>query len=224
MMNMFRRNEFPHRHLGFIPPPMPFRHESFNELRELFVLWLLNDEKEGITGYKLQTRFNIPRGTVLRIFENLEKNGFIVYKEETIEGRNQKLYFITDLGREHLNNLREKWSYRFSEMSDLAPPERFGHPFWRRNHRELLWKDIEKLKTKDDAVDYFRGLRYRLKRVQKRLERRAKNTSFTIEKINDLIIGLEGMADYSTEKLKSIIDSIKKELKDFHSKGGTVRD
>lgn len=212
---MYRR--YGSEHSRPLRPPIPFRHKSFNEVREIFVLWLLNDQTEGITGYKFQTSYNIPRGTVLRIFDKLEKKGYIKSKEQTVDGRKQKVFLITEDGKKYLNELREKWAERFSRMGDMAPPERFGHPFLRRSHTDRLMRDIKRLKDKEDAIDYFRGLRHRLNRTQKRLKGRMRRTARHISQLGDLLKFIEKMDPFNKDELKNYIKELKNKSKKHKS-------
>ncbi|MBD3228057.1 MAG: MarR family transcriptional regulator [Candidatus Lokiarchaeota archaeon] len=213
---MFRRYGPPHSEHP--RPPMPFRHKSFNEIREIFVLWLLNDQNEGITGYEFQKSYNIPRGTVLRIFDKLEKKGYIKVKENTQDAR-KKVYIISGQGKERLNELRKKWGERFSWMGEIVPPERFGHPFFRRNHTEHLMKDIKRLKSKEDAIDYFRGLRHRLNKNHRRLHRRMKRSSRNLTRLDTVIKFIEDMDQFDSEELKNFLSNLKSKSKKSNDTG-----
>ncbi|MHA1311492.1 MAG: helix-turn-helix transcriptional regulator [Candidatus Helarchaeota archaeon] len=203
---MFRRfNSHNINGLHHIFPPIPFRYEGFKEIKQLFILWILKDQKNGISGSFLYNKYNIPRTNLLRILDELEKKGYVKSKNKVINGKATKLYIITDEGKSYLELLREKWAEKFTFMGLIAPLERFQHPFRIKRQIDKLLKDIDLLKTKEDALDYFRGLRLYFKEVQERINKRLENVTPIIENINDIIKKLESMTNYTPENLKSII-------------------
>lgn len=204
------------------PPPMPFRHKNIRELREIFVLWLIRDKENGITGYELQNMYKIPRGSMLRLFNKMEEKGYI--KAEIKEGRVQKPYKITDQGKKRLDELRENWADKFIEMTDIAPPERFGHPFHNGHRRDRVIKEVNRLENKDEALDYLRGLRHRLRKGLRRLKGREERMNFLIEKSDSIINQVENMDTLDKEILKSLLKVARKEYKDLRSKDRPKRD
>jgi DNA-binding PadR family transcriptional regulator len=202
---------------------MPFRHKNIRELREIFVLWLIRDKEDGITGYELQNMYRIPRGSMLRLFNKMEEKGYIKANEVTEEGRVQKRYVITDQGKKRLDELRENWADKFIEMTDMAPPERFGHPFHNGRRRDRIIKEINRLENKDEALDYLRGLRHRLRKGLKRLKGREERMNFLIKKSDSIITQVENMETLDKETLKSLLKEARKEYKDMREKNQPKR-
>ena len=85
-------------HPGMFKPLMSMSKESFIEMREYFVLKILTDNLEGITGYQLQEDYHFPRTNVLRLLDKLVDEKLVETKEEIVDGRANKLYIITDEG------------------------------------------------------------------------------------------------------------------------------
>ena len=165
-------------------PPIPISREDFKEIKHFFILSIIIDKKEGINGYQLQEKYQIPRGSMIRSLEELEKGEYLNVKEMTIEGRDQKIYFISEKGKEYLEQLKEKWANEFAMMSDMAPPEVYAHPFARRPHRKRIIRFIEQCESKEDALDYFRGMRSKLKFSLDRLNSRIQNITEIKEELN----------------------------------------
>ncbi|MHA1270621.1 MAG: zinc ribbon domain-containing protein [Candidatus Helarchaeota archaeon] len=212
---MYRRIRHPH--LGPRPPvppiptiiPIPMRQVEFKELRHIFILWILKDQPKGITGYQLQELYNMPRGNMLRILTDLEIQEYVKTTEKVVKGRVQKLYLITKKGENYLEKLRDKWAEKFTVMGEMAPPDKFGHPFHRENKFKKFIDNLDKLKTRQDALDYFHGLRHRFKNVRGRLQNRLENIDFILDQLDKLIPQIESMDEYSQDKIKTIIESLR---------------
>ena len=100
-------------------PPLPIDRESFQEIRDFIVLFIISEHPKGLTGYQLQEKYNFPRGTIVRALQDLENKQYLKSKEEIIEGRANKFYIITDLGRKFLEELKLKWANLFSILSEI---------------------------------------------------------------------------------------------------------
>lgn len=124
------------------PPPMMrkhlLRHDAFKEMQTLILLTKIeeqsqkSEEPKGITGSHLQELYDLPRGTLIRTLTALEKSGLITAEKAVINERANKLYRITEKGREHLDGLRQKWAARGELIDELAPFERYGRPWFGR--------------------------------------------------------------------------------------------
>jgi DNA-binding PadR family transcriptional regulator len=196
---------------GGYPPPrasMPISRESFKELKHFFILMILVDKPEGITGYQLQEKYGFPRGSMLRSLEKLEAKKYVSTQVSTNKGREHKFYIITEEGKSYLENIKEKWTHHFALMSDMAPPEKYGNPFRRDHLRRDLMRKIEKFKSKEDAIDFFRGMRSHFKDSLSRLERRKERIQSTRSSIDEIVNKLEKMESFEIEEIKKIVKSI----------------
>ena len=86
-------------------PPPPFSREAVQDIKTLIILTIISEYQDGITGYQLQEKFSFPRGTLLRNLNFLEVNSYVKIKEGIVKGRAQKLYTISQLGRDYLEHL-----------------------------------------------------------------------------------------------------------------------
>lgn len=189
-------------------PPIPVSREDYKELKHFFILSVIIDKEEGINGYQLQERYNIPRGSMLKTLEELEKGEYLNVKETKVEGREQKIYFISETGKQYLEHLKEKWANEFAKMSDMAPPEVYAHPFSRRPHRVRMMRFIEQCESKEDALDYFRGMRSKLNISIKRLNSRLEKTTQIKEKLDSVITSIEKMEDLDKKKVKDLVKDV----------------
>ena len=110
----------------------------------------------------------------MRSLVELEKQELIVKNEE-------KIFTITENGRSHLEELKEKIAERNMIMDDIAPMERYANPLHRHHHRDRLIYDLELLKNKEELIDYFRGMRARIARHRNHLEHRLKRINIDID-------------------------------------------
>ena len=190
----------------FRPPRIPFTNEDFQNIKHFMILNILKESKSGITGYQLQKHYKLPRGTLIHVLDKLEELDYLKTREETIEGRAQKFYQLTDLGRIYLEDLKEKWASRFMVLSEMAPPEKYGDPFHRKNLRLKMLMDVEELTEKEDAIDYFRGMRSRITTYLKRVERKEKRLNNIKEIIGELIQAIENMDKLDQEQIKELLE------------------
>ncbi|MHA1730018.1 MAG: MarR family winged helix-turn-helix transcriptional regulator [Promethearchaeota archaeon] len=194
---------------GPLGGPLPMRHKSFKEIRYFFILIILTENKNGITGYQLQEKFGFPRGNMLRILKELEDLGYIRTRGETEDGRAHKFFLISVEGKKFLDELKKKWANRFALMSELAPPEKFGIPFFRKDVSiKSIREDFERFKSNEDALDFFRGIRSRLKEYLIRLDDRKENLEAQKSKLDSLILKIEQLDAFNAEKIKAIIKEI----------------
>lgn len=192
-------------HHGFIPgrhhlpgmfrPLMSMSKESFLEMREYFILKILTDIPEGITGYQFQEEYHFPRTNVLRLLDKLEKDELVTTKEEIVDGRTNKLYLITEKGIKQMEELKEKWGERFRMMSDTTIP------FFTRGERFHLMNKVNELANSEDATDYFRGLRSKIKNRQTVLEDRLNNLNEIRKELDTIINMIERDTEFDKEKI-----------------------
>jgi DNA-binding PadR family transcriptional regulator/uncharacterized protein (UPF0335 family) len=194
---------------GGRPPPFFMTRESFTEIKHLMVLMLLADKPEGITGYQLQEQYSIPRGNLIRTLEELEQGGYVATRDAVENGRNQKYYIVTNEGNAYVERLKESWASQFTMLSEMAPPDTYGNPFMRRARMNGMLERIPA--SKDDAIDYFHGLRYMISQYLERLHKRIERLEQTKAKFDEILAEIEQMDPYDVEVVKALV---KKELKD----------
>ena len=190
----------------FRPPRIPFTNEDFQNIKHFMILSILSESDAGITGYQLQKNYKLPRGTLIHVLDKLEELSYLQTREETIEGRAQKFYQLTEMGKKYLEDLKENWASRFMLLSEMAPPEKYGNPFHRKNLRSKMMLDIDELHDKEEAIDYFRGMRSRITRYLKRVERKEKRLNNIKEILGELIENIEHMDKLDQERIKELLE------------------
>ncbi len=186
-------------------PPLPIGREAFQEIRDFIVLMIISEYPNGITGYQLQDKYNFPRGTLVRTLQELEDNKYLESKEEIVEGRSNKFFMITELGRRFLEELKLKWANVFSMMSEITPS---------KGLRVMLLEKIKNFEDKDDAIDFFRGLRSWMKGMLKRIEKRIDNFKGTKVDLDRIIEEIEKTDSLNKDKIIEMVEeSIKKREK-----------
>lgn len=189
----------------FRPPRIPFTNEDFQNIKHFMILNILSESKTGITGYQLQKHYKLPRGTLIHVLDKLEKLDYLKTREDTIEGRAQKFYQLSDLGKKYLEDLKENWASRFMMLSEMAPPEKYGNPFHRKNLRSKMMMDLGDLSEKEEAIDYFRGMRSRLTSYLKRVKRKEDRLNDIKSIFDELINTIEDLNEYNQESIKELI-------------------
>lgn len=197
-----RPSSFHHgRHYpGLFRPLMTMSKESFMEMREYFILKILSDNMEGITGYQLQEEYQFPRTNVLRLLEKLVEANLVETKEETIEGRANKLYIITNSGIKKMEEMKERWGERFRMMSETTMP------FFTPGEKFLFIRRLNEFENSEDAIDYFRGFRSKIKSRQTHLEERIKIFKNIRKEVDTLIEILEKDKEFDKEKLRKHVE------------------
>jgi len=195
--------------------------ESFKEIKQFFILIILMGKPEGITGYQLQDKYSFPRGNMLRTLEELIEKKCVKTRKTVIKGRAQKFYIITDKGKHYLEELKEKWANRFARMSDMAPPERYGNPFFKTGPKMQMIQNIDDFKSKEDALDYFRGMRSSLKTFLASLEKRKENIEITKSELDGIIENIEKMKFFNVDEIKELVSEIQKKFRKDSVNGGT---
>lgn len=183
-------------------PPLPIGRESFREIRDFIVLLIISECPNGITGYQLQDKYNFPRGTLIRTLQELEDKNYLTSREEIVEGRANKFYLITELGKKFLEELKLRWANLFSIMSEITPS---------KGLKMILFEKIEEFESKEDAIDLFRGLRSWMKTMLQRIENRIEIFKKSKDDLNKIIQNIEKMDVLNKDKIKEWVEeSIKK--------------
>ena len=165
---------------------------------------LLSDNPNGITGYKIQKRFQIPRGNLLRTLDELVEKNYLTTSESLIKGRAQKFFIPTKKGKKYLNKLRKKWITRFSMMADMGPPSLEGL-------KMMLTERIKEFESKEDAIDFFRGVRSWMKNILYHIEIKTKKLTKVKDDIDIIIDKIELMDLFDNDKIINfVMDSMKK--------------
>lgn len=215
--NMYRGPQYPrkprnkHRHNHSLPfhpfgPPLPMSRDEFKEIKHLMILTLLSEIPEGISGYQLQEQYKLPRGSMIRSLNELEDNESLSTIQDIVKGRSQKIYKITNKGKENLEKLKEKWTYQFLRMTDIAPMEQYGNPFGSVRFKNRLIRNLEKIENIEDAIDIFRGYRSKFKQMYKRLQNRMEKLDKTKSHLDSIITEIEKMDQFDLNKVKEMVD------------------
>ena len=199
-----RHKRFPPKFkLGRMEPHMMRRDHIYREMKDLFILSALDEEKEGLSGTQLQELHGLPRGNLMRGLVELEN-------QELIAKNSEKIYTITEKGQGYLEELKEKIAERNMIIDDIAPMEHYASPFHRRHPRNRLIYDLELMNNKEELVDYFRGMRARITRHRNHLEHRLKNINMDKKELDELIQQIESADESSIDEIK---EKIKEKLK-----------
>lgn len=189
----------------FPPPPMPFGPGMIKEMSQLVFLWTISEEKEGITGYDLQKDYDAKQTNVYRTLKEMEDLELLL-SEETIEGgRAQKLYKITEKGKEHLKNLREKWTIRIAFLTDIIPPENFDGPMPSHRYHHRAFRYIDDISSKEEALTFLDDLKKRSEYRKKQLEARTERINEYMNQIDLTINELQKIENNEKETLQSIL-------------------
>ena len=181
----------------------------------MFLLQLLVDHPDGITAYELEKTYFISRTTVMRIMEKLSEVGYVSSREET-EGRTQKFFLITEEGEAYLEKIKEKLASQFYTIAEMAPPDHYANPFIRKGPRHRLIRDIDKLKDKKQAIDFFSGMRYRVTSFKDRVNNRVERLQKTEDELSAIIDEINKMNELDIEKIKEMVK--KTHLEPKHSR------
>lgn len=199
---------FPPFPKGQFKPLLPIGRESFQEIRDFIVLLIISEYPDGITGYQLQDKYNFPRGTLIRTLQELEDKKYIKSKEEIIDGRANKFFIITELGRTFIEELKLKWANLFSMMSEISPS---------KGLKLILLEKVKDFKSNDDAIDFFRGLRSWMKGMVQQIESRIKNFRECKVDLDRLIEKVEKMNTLNTDKIIEMVGDLIKKREEYES-------
>ena len=195
-------------------PPFPVTLEGFKEMKYIMILMILSDNPEGITGYQLQERFNIPRGNLLRTLDDLVELKYVKTSESVIKGRAQKFFVITEEGKKYLDDLKKKWVERVSQMPEFAAPVMQGNIFIKKGLEMILSHQLDILETKEDGLDLFRGLKSKLKMFIAKMAEVLKYLKITKSELDSIIKKIEKMDALNIEEIKEMIKEFKNKLEE----------
>ncbi|NHJ83945.1 MAG: PadR family transcriptional regulator [Asgard group archaeon] len=195
-------------------PALPFGPHMVKELSQLVFLWTISEEPEGITGYDLQKNYGTKQTNVYRTLKEMEDEELIIAEETISKGRAQKLYKITEKGKEYLTALRQNWTNKIAFLTDIVPLEQEAPPYaFRRHHPPPMIEKIYSFESKEEAINYLTYIKshyqVRKDRVAKRIERIKK----TIESIDVAIDEITKLDAYDPKKAEEIVEDILKREK-----------
>lgn len=179
--------------------------EAFGSIRELVILTIISEYKEGVTGYQLQETYDFPRGTLVRTLSGFEEDGCLSSSEEIIEGRTNRFYKITNKGKQKLESLKKEWAGQFAMMSEMVPPEKYARTFYKEGMKHFLKDRIEELSSIEDAEDFFKGVRSKIKSMLSRLQLKQKNLNVVKEEVSMIIEKINQMEELDKEELKDLL-------------------
>ncbi len=81
---------------------------------EIYGNWMIEELEEH--GYKISP------GTIYPLLHGMEEEGYLVSREVQTEGRTRRLYSATDMGREALQEARERLRELFREVVEGHEP------------------------------------------------------------------------------------------------------
>lgn len=199
---------------GNFRPPLPMTFDSFKEIKYFMTLMMLSENPEGITGYQFQEKFGIPRGNILRIMDDLVEKEYVTTSESVIKGRAQKFFIITEKGKEYLTDLKKKWGERFTQMSEMVDPNMMGNMFMfmRKGIETMLTHQIEKIDSKEDAIDFFRGLRSKTKTFMTHMSNRLDFLKRIKSELDSMIQTIEEKNELDLEEIKRRVEEFKTKL------------
>jgi DNA-binding PadR family transcriptional regulator len=199
---------------GHFRPPLPMTLESFKEIKYFMILMILSENPNGITGYKFQEKFNIPRGNILRIMKDLVEMEYVETSETVLKGRAQKYFIITEKGKEFLDTLKKKWGERFTQMSEMVDPNMMSNMFifMKKGIETMLTHQIENIKSKEDALDFFQGLRSKAKMFLTLMNKRLDFMKNVKSELDSMIQTIEKKDKLDLEEIKSKVDEFKSKL------------
>ncbi|MBD3340047.1 MAG: hypothetical protein GF353_13110 [Candidatus Lokiarchaeota archaeon] len=175
-------------------------------MKILFLLSIIIDYPNGITIYQLHSKFNFSRGMLMNTFDSLEKEGHLTIRKDEVKGREQKYFIITKEGREYLNKLKSKWANHFAIMSEIAPPEHYGKEYLQKGFRRILIRGIEVCESKEDVLDYLKGMRSWVKSMIRRIERRKQHLDYKQKKLSEIIQKIYKIESCENKKIISVIN------------------
>jgi DNA-binding PadR family transcriptional regulator len=195
--------------MGHSRPPVPIGRESFQEIRDYMLLLIISEQSKGITGYQLQEKYHLPRGTLVRTLLDLEERGYLYTNEEIVDGRPNKFYLITSKGRKFLEDLKLKWATIFGTLAEINPDKGMEH---------MLKRKIREFESIGDAKDFFKSLRDWQKEMLVIIEKRTEKFKTATDRLEVIISEIDKMESLDRKKIKEMVDETAKRIKDVNLK------
>ena len=170
----------------------------------MVILIIISEHPEGITGYKLQEKYDFPRGTLIRTLTKFEDEELLNLREEEDEVRKKKYYSITRKGILHLEELKRKWGSQFAMISELIPPSKNVRIIFKEGMKFYLKKRIGECNNNEEAKELFTGIQSKIRTMLKRLKLREKNLQILQDEVNGILQKIGGGIDQT--ELKNLIE------------------
>ncbi len=187
-------------------PHMMKRNEIYRDLKELFILSALEESSSGLSEIQLQSMHGMSRGNIVRGLKILHEQGYIQVDESSSAGKKQNLYRMTDEGKSYLEELKERSAERNMLVDEIAPMGRYGFPMRGRGPRRRMHHQLESFTSKEDTLDYFRGMRHELSRHLQHLTKRLGNVQEDKQELDDLILQIEKLDSFNITDVKKIVN------------------
>jgi DNA-binding PadR family transcriptional regulator len=185
-------------------PHLPFGPKLVKEMSRLVFLWTISEEPEGITGYELQKNYKAKQTTVYRTLKGMEERELLISEETIVKGRAQRLYKITDKGKEYLVELREKWTTRIAFLTDIAPFSKHPPPIFRRRSR--IHDYLKKVETKEDMLEFLVGYKNYITRRRTQLENRLKHYDSNLERLDEIFKKVSDKETFDKEDKERLVE------------------
>ena len=200
-MKMERKH--PRRPFPTFRPHLPFGPKFVKEISRLVFLWTISEESEGITGYELQKNYKAKQTTVYRVLKGMEEKELLTSEETIVKGRAQRLYKITEKGKEYLIELREKWTTRIAFLTDITPIGMHPPPIFRRKSK--IHDYLKKVETKEEMLEFLEGYKEHINRRKTQLEKRLKNYVDNLDKLDEIIRKVSEKDTFDQEDKKQLV-------------------
>ncbi len=193
-------------HSGFFPPfrpHLPFGPKLVKEMSQLVFLWTISEAPEGITGYELQKDYKVKQTTVYRTLKSMEDLELLSSEETIFKGRAQRLYKITDKGKEHLVDLREMWTARIAFLTDITPFGKHPPPIFRRRSR--MHDYLEMVETKEEMLEFLEDYKEYITRRKTQLMNRLEHFEKNLEKLEEVIKKVSEKETFDQEDKEQLV-------------------
>ncbi|MFW9781514.1 MAG: PadR family transcriptional regulator [Candidatus Heimdallarchaeota archaeon] len=195
--------------VGYARTPIPIDRESFQEIRDYMLLLIISEHTEGVTGYKLQEKYHLPRGTLVRTLQDLEEKGYLKANEEIIDGRSNKFYLITLEGKKFLEDLKLKWANIFGTLAEINPVKGMEH---------MLKRKIKEFETIEDAMIFFKSLRDWQREMLEIIEKRTEKFKTATDCLDVIINEIDTMETLNRRKIREMVHETAKRIEEVNLK------
>lgn len=97
----------------------PFHALKYKQLEDMIILWLIQKQKDTMTGYFIHNITGLPMTNIYRTLNKLHQNGYVDIKNDTVDGRSRKYYNITENGNIHLYTICVEWETKIELIETI---------------------------------------------------------------------------------------------------------